>query len=291
MQRISALPATHGIPEGARANPERVAILIHGAFVTPMCWRYFAPLFAARGFITLVPAWPFKERPVADQLMHADPRLASVGIPQIVQHYAGIIRKQPGPPILIGHSFGGLIVQILLDQGFGSAGIAISSVPPRGVSPVRVSVKSLRQMRSLFRKPFSWRKILPPPRAGREQQALLEARGIETHLVPESGRIFWQLFSSAARVDFRNDGRSPLLLIACGQDLSMPVETVQRNREMYRLSGARTDFALFPHLTHFSIAEPGCDTLVARCAMWLEDLLAERGPGLAEAPAQSSVSA
>ena len=75
-----------------RNNP---VIFIHGAWVTPLCRRYFAPHFAAQGFQTLAPAWPYEERPVADQLANADPRLAKTGIPQIVEHYKKIIRRQP----------------------------------------------------------------------------------------------------------------------------------------------------------------------------------------------------
>jgi pimeloyl-ACP methyl ester carboxylesterase len=257
---------------------EDTVVFIHGAWVTPMCWRYFAPHFAARGFQTLAPAWPCKERSVADQLESADPRLARTGIPEIVAHFKAIIGKQPQPPILIGHSFGGLIVQILLDQGYGAAGIAMNSIPPRGVAPMRLfSRQSLKKLRTLFKTPFSWRKVLPPPKLDQEEQALRDAQGIETHLVPESGRIFWQLFSSAAAVDFRNHNRPPLLLVACGQDRCVPAEAQRRNHAKYRDSRARTDFAFFRELTHMSIAEPGCETLAAYCAAWAAARITELG--------------
>lgn len=246
-------------------KPDSVAapriLLIHGAWVTPLCWRYFQPILENEGFETLAPPWPFKERAVAEQLLHPDPRLAQTGIPEILEHYKAIIRKEAAEPVLIGHSFGGLIVQLLLDQGYGAAGIAISSLPPRGVSPIRFfSLRSLKLLRGIFRMPFSRRKILAPPEP--------VPCGIETHFVPESGRIFWQLFSRAAQVNFRNGDRAPLLLVACGKDLNVPEETCRRNREMYGLSPARTDFALFPNLSHFSIAEPGREDLAAYCAAW-----------------------
>jgi alpha-beta hydrolase superfamily lysophospholipase len=257
-------------------HEENVIIFIHGAWVTPMCWRYFEPFFADRGFHTLAPAWPCKGRNVEDQLEHPDPRLAQVGIAEIVAHYKDIIREQAKPPILIGHSFGGLIVQILLDQGFGAAGIAISSIPPRGVSPIRLSRQSLRRLRELFGTPFSWRKILAPPQPDKHEQALRQAQGIQMHLVRESGKIFWQLFTRAAVVNFRNQNRAPLLLVGCGKDTYFPVETEQRIHERYRVSKARTDFALFPDLTHVSIAEPGHAALAAYCAAWVHARLAER---------------
>ena len=250
-------------------------ILIHGAWVTPRCWRYFAPLFADRGYRTLAPAWPLKGRPVRDQLAHPDPRLAQVGIAEIVAHYRAIIRRQPRPPVLIGHSFGGLIMQLLLDQGYGAAGIAISPVPPRGVPAMGLSAyRAIKKMWKLFGPRSRWRGILPPPERDAEEKALRKAQGIETHLVPESRRIFWQLMTRAAEVDFRNPHRAPLLLVGCGKDRCLPAETQRRNWERYAGSPAPTDFAWFPELTHMSIAEPGHEALAAYCLAWADDRLA-----------------
>jgi alpha-beta hydrolase superfamily lysophospholipase len=250
-------------------------IFIHGAWVTPLCWRYFTPLFADRGYRTLAPAWPFKDRAISDQLAHPDPRLAAVGIPEIVAHYQAIIRRQSKPPVLVGHSFGGLIVQLLLDQGFGAAGIAISSVPPRGVSALgRSPLRAAKKVWTLFGTPSRWRGIVPPPERDREEKALRKAQGIEMHLVPESRRIFRQLLTPAAEVDFGNRERAPLLLVACGKDRCVPLEAQERNRERYCASPARTDFALFPDLTHLGIAEPGHEALAAYCLAWTDDRLA-----------------
>ncbi|HLY18929.1 MAG TPA: alpha/beta hydrolase [Bryobacteraceae bacterium] len=254
-------------------------IFIHGAWTTPLCWRYFEPLFALKGYRTLAPAWPLKDRAVCDQQAHADPRLAKVGIPEIVAHYKAIIGRQSESPVLIGHSFGGLIVQLLLDQGYGAAGIALSSVPPRGVAAVGPNpLRAAKKLWTLFGTPSRWRGILPPPERDAEEKALRQVQGIEMNLVPESRRIFWQLLTAAAEVDFRNPRRAPLLLVGCGKDRCLPIEAQQRNWERYRTSPARTDFALFPDLTHMSIAEPGHDALAAYCLAWAEDRLAKNVP-------------
>ncbi|MGO4880429.1 MAG: alpha/beta hydrolase [Bryobacteraceae bacterium] len=246
-------------------------IFVHGAWTTPRCWRYFAPLFAGAGYRTFTPAWPFKDRPVDDQLAHPDPRLAKVGIPEIVVHYRAIIRRQPTPPLLIGHSFGGLIVQLLLDQGCGAAGIAIGSVPPRGVCALgRSPVRAARKLWTLFGTPSRWRSILPPPERDADEKALRKAQGIDVQLVPESHRIFRQLFTRAAQVDFRNGKRPPLLLVGCGKDRCLPVEAQRRNWECYAAPAARTDFVLFSELTHLAIAEPGHETLAAYCLAWVD---------------------
>jgi alpha-beta hydrolase superfamily lysophospholipase len=262
-------------------------IFIHGAWVTPRCWRYFAPLFAERGYRTLAPAWPCKDRAAGDQLAHPDPRLAKIGIPEIVAYYKDIIRRQSKPPVLIGHSFGGLIVQLLLDQGFGAAGIAISSVPPRGVSALGASpLRAVKLASRLFGTPCRWHGILPPPERNAEDRALRKMQGIDVNLVPESRRIFWQLLTPAAAVDFGNPERAPLFLIGCAKDRCVPVEVQRRNWERYRASRARTDFALFPDLTHLSIAEPGHEALAAHCLAWADDRLAANA---ARTPAEMDV--
>jgi alpha-beta hydrolase superfamily lysophospholipase len=256
-------------------------IFIHGAWVTPRCWRYFAPHFAERGYRTLAPAWPCKGRTPGDQLAHPDPRLAKVGIPEIIAHYKAIIRSQPRPPVLIGHSFGGLIVQLLLDQGLGAAGIAICSVPPRGVcafgaSPFRAAQKAW----ALFGVPSRWRGILAPPRRDPEEETLRKFQGIDVTLVPESRRIFWQLLTRAAEVDFHNPRRAPLLLVGCGKDRCIPVEAQRRSWERYCASPARTDFALFPDLTHLGIAEPGHEAVAGYCLAWADDRLTADARGV-----------
>jgi alpha-beta hydrolase superfamily lysophospholipase len=249
-------------------------IFIHGAWTTPRCWRYFAPLFVEKGYRTLAPAWPLKDRAIDDLVAHPDPRLAKVGIPEIVAHYRTIIRLQSKPPVLIGHSFGGLIVQLLLDQGFAAAGIAISSVPPRGVPALGLSpAKVAGKLWKLFGTPSRWGGIIPPPERDAEEKALRQSQRIETHLVPESSRIFWQLLTRAAAVDFRNPERAPLLLVGCGKDRCVPAEAQRRTWERYSASRARTDLALFPDLTHMGIAEPGHEALAAYCLAWAEDRL------------------
>ena len=255
-------------------------ILINGAWVTPRCWFSFMSSLATWGYRATAPAWPYKTGSVEEQLVHPDPRLADVGIPEVVAHYEAIIRAQDEPPFLIGHSFGGLIVQLLLDRGLGSGGVAISSVPPRGVPLVRHI--SLKGIRTLFRGPLNMRSILRPPEASAEDRALRLAQGIETHLVPESRRIFRQLFlGGSTRVDFGNAGRAPLLIVACGNDTLISAETNRRNYEAYR-SSARTDFALFPELTHVSIAEPGFEDLAACCVKWMDARIAERETSIVE---------
>ncbi len=112
----------------------RTIVFLHGAWVTPLCWEKFIPFFEARGYRCVAPAWPGKDRPI--EAIRADPSpLAGLGVGEIVDHYDQLIRAMDEPPILIGHSFGGLVVQLLLSRGLGSAAVAVNPCPPPGLLP------------------------------------------------------------------------------------------------------------------------------------------------------------
>lgn len=135
----------------------KTVVFIHGGWVTPACWGPFVSYFAAKGYRCLAPAWPGKDRPV--EAIRADPSpLAGVGIDAIVDHYAGIIRELDEPPILVGHSFGGLFVQLLVDRGLGAAGIAIDSAPPKGI--FAFAPTTLLSLGRILAIPFGWRKVV-----------------------------------------------------------------------------------------------------------------------------------
>ena len=263
------------------ASAPRTVVFIHGAWVTTACWDQFVGFFEQRGCRCLAPAWPGKDRPV--QQIRADPSaLAGLGVGEIVDHYAAIIKAQPEPPILIGHSFGGLFVQILLDRGLGAAGVAIDSAPPNGVYALEWT--ALRSLWSVLATPLAWRRVvrwsferfryafvhtLPPA----EQRA-----AYERHVTPESGRIFWQdalawlRQGGPCRVDFRNSKRAPLLLIAGGADRIVPAAINRRNHRKYSRSTAGTDFHEFPGRSHWIIAQPGWEEVAGYVADWLSDL-------------------
>jgi len=258
----------------------RTIVFLHGAWVTPMCWEKFVPFFEAKGYTCIAPAWPGKDRPV-DQI-RADPKpLAGLGVGEIVDHYAAIIRGLPEPPILIGHSYGGLFTQILLDRGLGAAGVAIDSAPPRGIwafepTAVRSLITVLLQ--------YPWRKVVRWKYSNFRYafvSALPEAdarAAFDRHVVPETGRLFFQSAyallnpKSPTRVDFSNGTRAPLLLIAGAKDRIVPPVINRRNFKAYAKSAARTDFHEFPNRVHWIIAQDGWDEVAAHAAAWLDGL-------------------
>jgi pimeloyl-ACP methyl ester carboxylesterase len=267
----------------------RTIVFIHGAWVTPTCWERMLPWFEARGYRCIAPARPGKDHPV--EAIRADPSpLKGLGIGEIVEHYEQLVRSlgDPEPPILIGHSFGGLFTQILLDRGLGAAGVAIDSAPPRGIWPFEPSAfRALggALLRSLFGTrvvhwsfgEFRYGFVHTLPEA--------EARdAYDRHVVPESGRIFFQGAlapidpRSPTRVNFSNGTRAPLLLIAGEKDHVVPPVVNRRNHHAYRRSTARTDFREFPGRVHWIIAQDGWQEVAEHIAGWLHGLGLDPGP-------------
>ncbi|HEX4965584.1 MAG TPA: alpha/beta hydrolase [Thermoanaerobaculia bacterium] len=256
----------------------RKIVLIHGAWMTPLCWDSFQKFYEDRGYSVLAPPWPFDERPIAELRKSPDPGLAGVGIAEIVNHYDGIVRALPEPPILIGHSFGGLTTQMLLDRGLGVCGVAIDSAPPKGVGGGNFA--AFRTLLPVLVTPFAWKKVL---RMSLDDFAYGWAHTIppdeqrkawEGYVVPSPGRPFWQntlsFMSDLTKVNFQNAKRAPLLLLAGGVDRAIPPGMNQQNYEKYKGSGAVTDFKEFAGRSHWTIKQPGWEDVAGYAIEWVE---------------------
>jgi pimeloyl-ACP methyl ester carboxylesterase len=268
----------------------RTVVFVHGAWVTPLCWEPFIRFFRARGYTCLAPPWPYHDRPVEELRRSPSPELARLGASGIVGDFERIIRGLGEPPVLIGHSFGGLWVQLLLDRGLGCAGVAIDSAPPRGVLPLHwTSVRSNAAV-LLTAMPHSVTRLTVEQfrYAFAHTIPVGEVRAVfERHVVPETRRIFFQAAisildpGSPMRVDFGNPRRAPLLLVAGSDDHIVPAAQNRSNFAKYRGSQARTDFKEFPGRTHWIIGQEGWEEVAGYVAQWLDDVT---GPSPARHP-------
>lgn len=254
----------------------RSVVFIHGAFMSAESWDPWRQRFEARGYRCVAPAWPFLDHDVEDLQRRPDPRFGKLGIGEIVDNYASIIREFDTPPILVGHSFGGLFVQMLLDRGLGAAGVAIDPAPPKGVRPgmnaVRASLPVLlgwaswERVRRMSLRSFQWGWVhtLGEP----EQRA-----AYERHVVPTSGRLFLQALlaplTDATRVDYRNSRRAPLLIIAGELDRTVEARMNLANYRKYARSTAVTDHRVFPGRTHWIVGQPGWEEVADHAMDWL----------------------
>jgi pimeloyl-ACP methyl ester carboxylesterase len=232
--------------------------------------------FEARGYKAVAPAWPFLDHSVDDLQNAPDRRFGKLGIGEIVDNYASIIRGLEEPPILVGHSFGGLFVQMLLDRGIGVAGVAIDPAPPKGVLPgknaVRASLpvllgwESWHRVRRMSFKSFQWGWVhtLSEP----EQRAVYEQQ-----VIPTSGRLFLQALlaplTDDTKVNFRNSLRAPLLIIAGELDRTVEAKMNLANFRKYGRSTAVTDYREFPGRTHWIVGQPGWEEVADYAMDWL----------------------
>lgn len=248
--------------------------------MNPESWAPWGALLGGMGYPVLAPAWPYDDRPVAELQKAPDARLAAVGVPEIVAHYEAIIRTLVTPPILIGHSFGGLFVQMLLDRGLGACGVAIDPAPPKGVFP---SITAFRAALPIVTTPragkkvltmsfddFAWGWVHTLPEA--EQRSVYER-----YCVPTPGLPYTQgaaaPFTDVMKLDFANPARPPLLLIAGAKDRTVTADMVKATYKRQRKSSSRTDFKEFPDRTHWIIGQEGWEEVARYAIGWCREVL------------------
>jgi pimeloyl-ACP methyl ester carboxylesterase len=173
----------------------KTIMLIHGAWMTPDCWGHFRSYYEARGYKCLAPAWPCIDRPAEALRRNPDPAFAQQTIKSLVDHFDRQIRALSEPPIIMGHSFGGLIVQMLIDRGLGAAGVAIDAGPPRGVLP---SLTALRAALPVLLSWMGWRRVLTmsfqsfASTFANTLSPSEQRRAYDRYVVPAPGRIYFQ---------------------------------------------------------------------------------------------------
>ena len=260
----------------------RTIVFIHGAWVTPLCWEPFVGYFRSKGYNCLAPTWPHKDKPIEELRRSPPPGLAGLGVTEIVDHYERAIKALDEPPILIGHSFGGLFTQMLLDRGLGRAGVAIDSAPPKGVLPLQLT--AFRSNLGILLTWRGWERVVYQSFETfqyafvNELPSEAQKAVYDRYVVPETGRIFFQAGlalmdrRNAVLVNFRNSVRAPLLLIAGEKDQNVPAAMNRSNYDKYRGSGARTDFKAFPDRCHWIIAQDGWEQIAGYINDWLGQL-------------------
>jgi pimeloyl-ACP methyl ester carboxylesterase len=260
-------------------NGPDTIILIHGFWVTPRSWEHWITHYEQKGYRVLAPAYPGFE--VEVESLNRDPSpIERISVPRIVEHLESIVRGLPKPPILIGHSAGGVFVQILLDHGHGAAGVAINSAPTEGVL-----VAPLTQLRSVFpvlRNPANrhravgftheqWHYAFTNTFTEEESRATY-AR----YHIPASGEIFWDSLLAnlipgpqAAAVNYHNDQRAPLLFIGGSEDHLMPPAVQHSNARHYK-SNTITEVKVFDGRAHLMPAQKGWEEVADYALAWAE---------------------
>src|SRR5262245_53862788 len=236
-------------------------VLIPGLWMNALSWENWVKHYTDKGYWVIAPNWLGMEGGI--ELLRRDPSsFANLGLTDVVDHYEQIIRDLETPPVIIGYGFGGLVAQILLDRGWGAAGAAIASAPAKGIA--RLPLSMLKLAVSVIGKSHSNKIVsLTAEQFHRAfTNSLTENESLDVfkrYVVPAPYRVLLQtafanfISDSAATVNFRNDTRAPLLLLAGGKDRVTPSSLIKANFDLYRESKADTDYKEFPDQTHFTL--------------------------------------
>lgn len=238
-------------------------VLINGLWITELSWEHWVRHYTDKGYRVIAANWAGMDGDI--QQLRRDPSsFSSLGLTDVVDHYEQIIRELEAAPIIIGYGVGGLVTQILLDRGWGAAGVAIASAPVKGIARLPLSILKLAFSvlgKSLSNKVAS----LTAQEFHRAfSNSLTETESLDAfnrYTVPAPNRVLLQIAfanftpHSAISVNFRNDTRAPLLLVAGGKDRIVPRSIVKANFDLYRGSKAETDYKEYPEQTHLTLLQ------------------------------------
>lgn len=276
------------------ANGQIPLVLIHGAWLSARSWENYVAHFTARGFAVTAPEWPRKIGDV-EEMRETGEASAGLGVTEIVDHYATLIGELDQPPVLIGHSYGGLFVELLLDRGLGRVGVAMSPAPAKGILVLPFS--TLKAASPVLGHPSKWHGVvtLTPEEFTyafvNTFSAEDAAAAYERYAVPETGQIFYEggfanfHLHPPTQVDFKNADRPPLLLVGAAEDHTVPASVTKAAYKRYEKSAAKTDYIEFEGRPHLHMAAPFWEEVADAVDSWLGGVLDMPIADRAEAPA------
>jgi pimeloyl-ACP methyl ester carboxylesterase len=241
-------------------------VFIHGLWLLPSSWDRWAEVFADVGYAPLSPGWPDDPDTVEEAL--ADPDLfADKTIGQVANHYADVIGQLKMKPAVIGHSFGGLLAQIVAGRGLSAATVAIDPAPFRGI--LQLPVSSLRASRPVLGNPANRHRAVP---LSYEQFRYAFANAVdedeakrlyETFAVPASGAPLFQAATAnfnphtEAKVDTHNPDRGPMLIVSGEQDHTVPHTLSDAAYKRQLKNPGVTEFVEIPNRGHALTIDDG----------------------------------
>jgi non-heme chloroperoxidase len=243
----------------ANASGLTPVVFIHGLWLLPSSWDRWAAVFEEAGYTALTPGWP--DDPETVEQAKADPEVfADKGIGDIADYLQGIIKRLDAKPAVIGHSFGGLLTEILAGRGLASVSVAISPAPFRGVLPLPIS--ALRSATPVLSNPANRHRAVPltfeqfrygfANAVGEEEAKQL----YEAYSVPGSGEPVFQAAAAnlnpwtEAKVDTKNPKRGPMLLVSADQDHTVPWAIANASYKKQKRNSAVTEIVKLPGRGH-----------------------------------------
>jgi alpha-beta hydrolase superfamily lysophospholipase len=259
------------------SNQPDTIVLIPGLWLSATSWEHWVERYQNKGFEVLARNWPGLEGEI-QSLREDASSVDDVGFDEVVDHFEKLVRPLDRPPIIMGHSFGGSIVEILLDRGVGAVGVAIDPGPIKGVlklpfSELKSASPGLRnpknRHRAVMLTPEEFHYAFTNTLTDQESAAMYER-----YAIPGPGKALFQAAfanfhpHSPTKVDFHNDDRAPLLLIAGEVDQTAPVAVTRNEYKLESKSKAITGFKEFAGRSHFTIGQPGWEAIADFALEW-----------------------
>jgi pimeloyl-ACP methyl ester carboxylesterase len=252
----------------------KTVVFIHGLFQNPRSWERWVRYFADRGYTCFTPAYPFHDGEPARLRKNINPELGRLTFAQVVNNLAAFIDSLPEPPVLIGHSMGGLAVQRLIFLNRGAAGVCIDTAPPKGVFSLKWSFlkANLPTINPLMGKSPCLPSVAWFQYAFCNTMTLEQTqREYDLYVVPESRNIPRSSIGAEGSIDFKKP-HVPLLFIAGEKDHIIPPSLNFKNYRAYKDPDSICEFTQFPARTHYICGQPDWDEVALYIAQWISKL-------------------
>jgi len=252
--------------EQANASGRTPVVFIHGLWLLPSSWDRWAGAFAEAGYAPLTPGWPDDPETVEEANAHPEV-FAHKTVGQVADRFAAVIGELTIKPAVIGHSFGGLLAQIVAGRGLSAATVAIDAAPFRGVLPLPIS--ALKASAPVLGNPANFQRAIP---LTYEQFRFSFANAVsedeanelyKTYAVPASGAPLFQAASAnlnpwtEAKVDTRNPDRGPLLILSGENDHTVPRAIAEATFRKQQRNPGLTEFFEVPGRGHALTVDSG----------------------------------
>jgi non-heme chloroperoxidase len=252
--------------EAANASGRTPVVFIHGLWLLPSSWDRWATVFEEAGYTPLTPGWP--DDPQTVEEANANPEVfAHKTVGQVADHYADVIGQLTKKPAVIGHSFGGLVTQIVAGRGLSAASVAIDPAPFRGVLPLPIS--ALKSASPVLTNPANRNRAVPLTyeqfrfgfaNAVSEEEA---KQLYDAYAVPAAGAPLFQAATAnlnpwtEAKVNSKNPDRGPLLIISGEKDNTVPPAIANASYKKQKRNPGVTEIAEIPGRGHALTIDSG----------------------------------
>jgi pimeloyl-ACP methyl ester carboxylesterase len=254
----------------------RPVIFITGTFLGNNCWDEWILYFESKGYQCIAPSWPYKEAPPEElRNRQPDPAIASNRLAALTDHFAAIIHTLPEMPVMIGHSLGGLIVQLLVQRGLGTAGVALHSFPPSGTGRFNFSflktwweaIGLFTSSRDSYLMPFEkWNEVMANGMTSEQQK-----EWYYKYAIPESKLVIRDTFTDMGKINFSN-AHAPLLFISGSDDRIIPASLNYDNYKRYKMGNSVTGYRDFKSSNHLVFDQPAWKEEADFILYWLQDM-------------------